>query len=124
MCRCDRQVARFLPAGCAPCQRRETRQQISCSHTGGPASCKVGEHISIIRQKGMHEIPQYVVDRDMTFLDAMDAVGADHETMIKISGCHLSTITSGKADGLEIHLLGDQEGLNEVVRVAARGYSD
>src|SRR5262245_49735787 len=98
MSRCSRRGARSRPSGCAPYRHRETRQRTSRPHSNRPASRILGEPIPIIRQKGVHEIPKYMVDRDVTLLNAMDAVGTNHQAVVEVRGQHFSTVASGKTN--------------------------
>jgi hypothetical protein len=42
----------------------------------------MGWRLTVVGQERVHKIPENVIDRDVTFLNTVDAVGANHEAMV------------------------------------------
>src|ERR1700730_10639188 len=73
----------------------------------------------LVSQQCVHEIPKNVIDRDVAFLNAVDAVGFDDQTMIETEPRHFSTGVPGQTNGAHSDLLRLAKGVHEVGRIAA-----
>ena len=74
----------------------------------------------ILHQSGLHVRPQLPAHRRLDLLDAVDAVGPDHEADVEITVArHLTSVVSGDADRVQAGVRRVLECSNQVARVPA-----